>query len=139
GLNGVAGPHAREVPFHDFVAAHGAILCKRDAEALTATQTDSVVSTAQLLALLALLATTSLARLAPALADQARLDADAAHQAEAVHPQERPLRIRFHRRALHVLEAAHDRRAADVDRQPRRPDDLDPAHQRIDRQLGHPR
>src|SRR5215471_8058644 len=84
----------------------------------------SIVAVAQLLALFFALAAAALAGIAHAFAGQTRLDADAAHHAETVHAQKRAPAARLQRRALHVLEAAHDRGAADVDCQPRRHDDV---------------
>src|SRR5512146_52182 len=59
-----------------------------------------------------------------ALSWQAHGDVDAAHEGEAADAQQRRLRIGVSRRAIDVLEAAHDRGSMNLDGQPGRDDDL---------------
>ena len=69
---------------------------------------------------------------AMAFADQARLDVHAAHDGQAVHAQDWAVGIGVQRRALAVLEAAHDRAAIHLDGQVGRHDDVHAAHDRRD-------
>ena len=63
-----------------------------------------------------------------ALARQAHLDLDGAHEGQAVDAQERRVRIGVRGHAVDVLEAAHDGHALRLDGQARRHDYLGAAH-----------